>query len=348
MTPPMKLIIQIPCLNEEETLPGVLAELPREVPGFDRVEWLVIDDGSTDGTVAAARDGRRRPRRPAHQQQGPRGRLPGRARRGAEARRRRDRQHRRRQPVPRRATSRGWSSRSSPAAPTWWSATARCSQIEHFSPTKKLLQRLGQLGRPPRLRHPGPRHHLGLPRLQPRGGAAADRRQQLHLHAREPDPGGQGPGRGRGTSRSPRTGPTRESRLVGSTSRYVRRNALAIFRAYVRHEPLRVFLVLAAFFSVLALAAWTPVPARLHRQRRPQRPHPVADPRRGAGARRGADVRARDHRRRARRPAGDRAARLRAGAAARARGRSRPLALRAGTGAREPHRRDDRADSLRS
>ena len=41
----MKLVIQIPCLNEEETLPRVLEELPRQVPGFDRVEWLVIDDG---------------------------------------------------------------------------------------------------------------------------------------------------------------------------------------------------------------------------------------------------------------------------------------------------------------
>ena len=47
-SPRMKLIIQIPCLNEEETLPACSAELPREVPGFDRVEWLVIDDGSTD------------------------------------------------------------------------------------------------------------------------------------------------------------------------------------------------------------------------------------------------------------------------------------------------------------
>ena len=53
----MKLIIQIPCLNEEATLPRVLAELPREVPGFDGVEWLVVDDGSSDGTVAAARAG---------------------------------------------------------------------------------------------------------------------------------------------------------------------------------------------------------------------------------------------------------------------------------------------------
>src|SRR3954453_13045863 len=51
----MKLVIQVPCLNEEESLPRLLSELPREVPGFDRVEWLVVDDGSTDGTVEAAR-----------------------------------------------------------------------------------------------------------------------------------------------------------------------------------------------------------------------------------------------------------------------------------------------------
>src|SRR5918911_652721 len=52
----MKLIIQIPCLNEEKTLPVTLADLPRELPGFDTVEWLIIDDGSTDRTVAVARD----------------------------------------------------------------------------------------------------------------------------------------------------------------------------------------------------------------------------------------------------------------------------------------------------
>jgi len=51
----MKLVIQIPCLDEEETLPEVLRELPRELSGFDRVEWLVIDDGSTDRTVEVAR-----------------------------------------------------------------------------------------------------------------------------------------------------------------------------------------------------------------------------------------------------------------------------------------------------
>lgn len=52
----MKLIIQIPCYNEEEALPITLADLPREVEGFDAVEWLIIDDGSTDNTVQVAVD----------------------------------------------------------------------------------------------------------------------------------------------------------------------------------------------------------------------------------------------------------------------------------------------------
>jgi glycosyltransferase involved in cell wall biosynthesis len=50
----MKLIIQIPCLNEEETLPVTLAALPRQMAGFDVVEWLVVDDGSTDRTSEVA------------------------------------------------------------------------------------------------------------------------------------------------------------------------------------------------------------------------------------------------------------------------------------------------------
>jgi glycosyltransferase involved in cell wall biosynthesis len=51
----MKLIIQIPCFNEEQQLPGTLADLPRELAGVEAVEWLVIDDGSTDRTVEVAR-----------------------------------------------------------------------------------------------------------------------------------------------------------------------------------------------------------------------------------------------------------------------------------------------------
>lgn len=49
-----KLIIQIPCFNEEEALPTTLAALPRSIDGVDVVEWLVIDDGSIDRTVEVA------------------------------------------------------------------------------------------------------------------------------------------------------------------------------------------------------------------------------------------------------------------------------------------------------
>ena len=49
-----KLIIQIPCFNEEKTLPVTMAELPRELAGFSKVEWLVVDDGSSDRTAQVA------------------------------------------------------------------------------------------------------------------------------------------------------------------------------------------------------------------------------------------------------------------------------------------------------
>ncbi len=51
----MKLVVQIPCYNEAETLPTVLADLPKQIPGIDVIDVLVIDDGSRDGTAEVAR-----------------------------------------------------------------------------------------------------------------------------------------------------------------------------------------------------------------------------------------------------------------------------------------------------
>lgn len=52
----MKLIVQIPCYNEEETLPATLADIPRQIDGIDEVEILIVSDGSTDRTVEVARE----------------------------------------------------------------------------------------------------------------------------------------------------------------------------------------------------------------------------------------------------------------------------------------------------
>lgn len=54
-TPVKKVIIQIPCYNEAETLPIALNALPRELPGVEKVEWLIIADGCTDNTIEVAR-----------------------------------------------------------------------------------------------------------------------------------------------------------------------------------------------------------------------------------------------------------------------------------------------------
>ena len=51
----MKLFVQIPCLNEENTLASVIDSIPRQIDGIDEIEILVINDGSTDRTAAIVR-----------------------------------------------------------------------------------------------------------------------------------------------------------------------------------------------------------------------------------------------------------------------------------------------------
>jgi glycosyltransferase involved in cell wall biosynthesis len=129
--------------------------------------------------------------------------------------------------------------------------------VEHFSPTKKLLQRLGSWV---------VRRASGTNVLDTTSGFRAYNREaalQLVVVSRYTYTlesliqAGKMSVAIEDVSISPN--PTdRDSRLFGSTSAYVRRNAFAIFRAYTLYEPLRVFMLLAILFGALALAAWSP------------------------------------------------------------------------------------------
>jgi glycosyltransferase involved in cell wall biosynthesis len=252
----MKLIVQIPCLNEEEALPQALAALPREVEGFDEVERLVIDDGSTDGTCEAARRG------------------------GAEH-------------IVRLTNNKGLAAAFQAGidaclklgadvvvntdADNQYDAGAIPSlvapilageadmvigcrdigAIEHFSRLKRITQRLGSWV---------VRRASGTEIPDTTSGFRAyNREAALQLNvvsgftytlesliqagkmmvAIDHVPVATNP-------------PLRESRLFPSTGAYVRRNALAIFRAYALYEPLRVFTTAAALLAVGAILAWTP------------------------------------------------------------------------------------------
>ncbi len=252
----MKLIIQIPCLDEEETLPGVLAQLPRELDGFDAIEWLVIDDGSSDGTVEAARrNGADHIVRLTNNkglaaafQAG----LDAALKLGADV-------------VVNTDADDQYSADDIPklVAPILAGRADMVvgdrgvAQIEHFSATKKLLQRLGSWV---------VRHASGTAVPDTTSGFRAYNREaalQLlvvsnftytlesliqagkMLVAVEHVPVATNPQQ-------------RESRLFASTGKYVRRNALAIFRAYVLYEPLRVFTIGGLLFAIAALGAWSP------------------------------------------------------------------------------------------
>jgi predicted methyltransferase len=246
----MKLIIQIPCLNEEDALPATLSELPRRVDGFDEVEWLVIDDGSTDSTVEVARGHgvdhvvrlTNNKGLAAAFQAG----LDASLKLGADVIVNTDADNQYRA-----------ADIDTLVAPILAGdadmvvGDRRAGKLEHFSRSKRALQRLGSWV---------VRRASGTSVPDTTSGFRAYNREaalQLQvvsnftytlesliqagkmLVAVEHVPVG--------------TNPTeRGSRLFPSTWNYVRRNAVAIFRAYAMYEPLRVFTVAAVVLAVAA------------------------------------------------------------------------------------------------
>ncbi len=250
----MKLIIQIPCFNEEETLPATLADLPRRVTGFDEVEWLIIDDGSADRTVEVAR---------AHGvdhivrltnnkglayafQAG----LDASLKLGADV-------------IVNTDGDNQYNAADIPllVGPVLAGdadmvvGDREVMNIEHFSPLKKTLQRLGSWV----VRQAS---ETDVPDTTS-GFRAYNREAALQLIVVNKftytlESIIQAGKQFIAVQHVPiRTNPkTRESRLFPSMWSYVRRNALSIFRIYTRYEPLRVFMTMAAIVGLAALVVW--------------------------------------------------------------------------------------------
>ncbi|HSP04297.1 MAG TPA: glycosyltransferase family 2 protein [Acidimicrobiales bacterium] len=251
-----KLIIQIPCLNEAEQLPVSLAALPREVAGFDEVEWLVIDDGSTDDTISVARANGVHHVVKLTNNKGLayafEAGIDACLKLGADV-------------IVNTDADNQYDAADIPAlvAPIL-AGTAdmvvgdrEVGTIQHFSGTKKALQRLGSAV---------VRRASGTTVPDATSGFRAYNREAAlnltvvstftytletliqagkSLVAVEHVPVGT-------------NDKLRESRLFGSMSTYVRRNGLALFRIYTSYEPLRVFTTVAVLLWVAALAAWSP------------------------------------------------------------------------------------------
>jgi glycosyltransferase involved in cell wall biosynthesis len=250
----MKLIIQIPCWDEQDQLPATLAELPREVPGIDTVEWLVIDDGSTDRTVDVARANgvdhivrlTNNKGLAAAFQAG----LDAALKLGADI-------------VVNTDADNQYNAADIPkliqpilAGEADMVVGARpIDEIEHFSPIKKRLQRLGS----------------AVVRRASETNIA-DTTSGFRAYNREAALQVQVVSKFTYTLESIiqagkmtvaidhvpiRTNPkTRESRLFPSSWAYVRRNTVSIFRIYALYEPLRVFMSAAIIVFLGAVIIW--------------------------------------------------------------------------------------------
>jgi len=251
----MKLIIQIPCFNEEDQLPATLADLPRAVDGFDTVEWLIIDDGSKDRTIEVAREGgvdhivklTNNKGLAAGFQAG----LDACLKLGADV-------------IVNTDADNQYSALDIPAlcAPIIAGKAdmvvgdRETDKIEHFSPLKKRLQKIGS----------------GVVRAASdtdvpdttSGFRAYNREAALQMavvskYTYTLETIIQAGKLLVATDHVPiRTNPkTRESRLFPSMGAYVRRNAVAISRIYAQYEPLKVFFGLATTLFVLSLIPFT-------------------------------------------------------------------------------------------
>ena len=250
----MKLIIQIPCFDEEQTLPETLKDLPREVPGIDTVEWLVIDDGSTDRTVEVARAGgvdhivRLTNNRglAAGFQAG----LDACLKLGADV-------------IVNTDADNQYVGADIPklVAPILEGKAdmvvgdRETDRIEHFSPVKRLLQRWGSavVRRASDTNVPdttsGFRAYNREAALQIQVVSKFTYTLESIIQA------------GKmlvAVDHVPiRTNPkTRESRLFPSTAAYVRRNGVSIFRIYALYEPLRLFMAAAALTALVGVVIW--------------------------------------------------------------------------------------------
>jgi glycosyltransferase involved in cell wall biosynthesis len=252
----MKLIIQIPCLNEEETLPVTLADLPRGVEGFDAVEWLVVDDGSTDATVEVARGHgvdhivRLTANRglAAAFQAG----IDACLKLGADVIVNTDADNQYRAADIPKLVAPVVAGEADMVV-----GSRDVQRIEHFSAAKKMLQRLGSFV---------VRRASGTRVADTTSGFRAYNREaalQLLVVSKFTytlesliQAGKMNVAVDQVTiGTNPKI---RESRLFPSSGAYVRRNALAIFRAYALYEPLRVFTIAAVVLGLAALGAWTP------------------------------------------------------------------------------------------
>ncbi len=250
----MKLIIQIPCYNEEQQLPATLADLPRKVPGFAKVEWLIIDDGSVDRTIEVARDGgvdhivklTNNKGLAAGFQAG----LDACLKLGADV-------------IVNTDADNQYSALDIPklvepivaGRADMVVGDRETDSIEHFSPLKKRLQALGSWVVRQASDTDVPDTTSGF-RAYNREAAIQMAVVSKYTYTLETIIQA-----GKllvATDHVPiRTNPkTRESRLFPSMGSYVRRNAVAISRIYTQYEPLKVFLRLAAVLALLALLPW--------------------------------------------------------------------------------------------